>query len=69
MVVVKQRKVVEEGSAETLGARLPPTLDYPGTLWSIMCDLVFIVPLQAARRAMAAVVGFSIYHKNPGRLA
>ena len=26
-----------------------------------VCDLVFIIPLQAARRAMAAVVGFSIY--------
>ena len=34
-----------------------------------VCDLVLIIPLQAARRAMAAVVGFSIYQKNPGRLA
>ena len=34
-----------------------------------VCDLVFIIPLQAARRAMAAVVGFSIYQKNPGRPA
>ena len=34
-----------------------------------VCDLVFIIPLQAARRAMAAVVGFSIYHEHPGRPA
>ena len=34
-----------------------------------VCDLVFIIPLQAARRAMAAVVGFSICPKNPGRPA
>ena len=27
-----------------------------------VCGLVFIIPLHAARRAMAAVVGFSIYH-------
>ena len=26
-----------------------------------VCDLVFSIPLHAARRAMAAVVGFSIY--------
>ena len=36
-----------------------------GMAWHGGCvDLVFIIPLQAARRAMAAVMGFSIYHKK-----
>jgi hypothetical protein len=36
-----------------------------------VCDLVFIIPLQAARKAMAALrwpkqrLAVSIYHKNP----
>ena len=29
-------------------------------MWGV-CDLLFTIPLHAARRAMAAVVGFSIY--------
>ena len=59
-----------EGESESEGGREGAECEGEESALSPgVCDLVFIIPLQAARRAMAAVVGFSIYHKNPGRPA